>query len=384
MHGFDDLDLAALHKRRGIKWSYYGQDLLPAWVADMDFALAPPIAQALTAQLATSDVGYPALDESSDYGLGRPFALRALQRYGWQLDPSLCEALCDVVQGIYTALWTLTQPGDGVIIQPPVYPPFFSAIRETQRSLLENPLTPTPTGYALDLNQLEVLAKGGAKALLLCHPHNPTGRAFAHDDLLAMAHIAERYNLLVLSDEIHADLVYAPNTHIPFASVSPYAAARTVTFTAASKAFNIAGLRCALAQFGSSALRDAFLKVPRHMRGAPSAPGLVATLAAYQQGDTWLANLLTYLDGNRLLVRDFVEAELPGVVHHMPQATYLAWLDCTAKPNAHAHFVQHGKVAPSAGEFFGAAYANFVRLNFATSRSVLTLILERMAEAWRL
>jgi cystathionine beta-lyase len=240
-------------------------------------------------------------------------------------------------------------------------------------------------GYALDLEDLRAKAKQ-AKLLLLCNPHNPTGRVFRRDELEALAAIAREHELFVISDEIHADLVFAPGRHIAFASLSADAASRTITLYAASKAFNIAGLRCAVAIFGTPELKKRFNAFPRHLRGGLNGPGILATEAAWLHGDPWLADVLAYLRANRDFVADFVKRELPGVVHHAPEATYLAWLDCRAlrlAPTPHEFFLKQAKVALSEGPNFGPPGEGFVRLNFATSRAILERALTHMAKAVR-
>jgi cystathionine beta-lyase len=253
---------------------------------------------------------------------------------------------------MHVTLVQLTQPGDGVITQTPIYPPFLGVIAEHGRTLLANEMPRGASGYELDLESLRDQAKR-ARLLLLCNPHNPTGRAFRREELERVAAIAREFDLFVISDEIHADLVFAPNQHIPFASLSEDAASRTVTLYAASKAFNIAGLRCAVAIFGTPELKKRFS---------------------------------AYLRANRDYVAEFVRSELPGVVHFAPEATYLAWLDCRAlelAPSPHEFFLKRAKVALSEGPNFGEPGVGFVRLNFATSRAILARALEQMTKSLR-
>jgi len=248
---------------------------------------------------------------------------------------------------------------------------------------VENPLHETDAGYRVDLDGLRACA-AEARMLLLCNPHNPSGRVFRREELQEIASIAEEHDLWVVSDEIHAELVYPGHTHIPFASLSAAAEARTITLTAASKAFNVAGLRCALAAFGSAELRRRFLGFPRHLRGGLGNLGIEVAVAAWRHADPWLVEVLAYLEANRDFVAEFVGSELPGVRHHTPEATYLAWLDCrqlALEPTPYAFFLEKGRVALSDGPAFGAPGEGFVRLNFATSRSILSDALERMAKA---
>jgi cystathionine beta-lyase len=379
----DGLDPALLRERRGEKWSLYPADVLPLWVADMDFAVAEPIHRRLQRCLDLGDLGYPR--HPLPTGLPELFAERAGRRDAWQVDPRRVELLSEVVQGIYVALEVFSRPGDGVIVQTPIYPPFLGSLRDLERRLVECPLRPGADGFAMDL---EELAEGaaGARMLLLCNPHNPTGRAFRRDELEGIARIAVERDLVVVSDEIHGDLVHPGRRHVPLASLSPEIAARTITLTAASKAFNIAGLRCALAVFGSDALRRRFLGFPRHLRGGLGGLGIEATLTAWRHADPWLEEVRAHLQANRDFVAEFVAQELPGVRHHPPEATYLAWLECRdldLSPSPYRFFLDQARVALSDGASFGTPGQGYVRINFATSRPILAEALERMAKALR-
>ena len=228
-------------------------------------------------------------------------------------------------------------------------------------------------GYEIDLDGLR-RAAAGARVLLLCHPHNPSGRVFRRAELEAIAEVVLGSGLFVVSDEIHADLVLGGEPFVPFASLSPEVAARTLTLCSASKAFHIAGLRCAVAVFGSDEIRRRFLAVPRHVRGGINILGLEATRAAWLHGQPWLDAATDYLRGNRDLVARRVADSLPGVRHHPPEATYLAWLDCRAlrlAPSPFRFFLERAKVALSDGASFGTPGEGFVRLNFATSRRLV-------------
>jgi cystathionine beta-lyase len=275
------------------------------------------------------------------------------------------------------------EPDDGVVVTTPIYPPFLRAVEQTGRRLCEVPLALGAAGYELDLPALR-RAAAGARVLLLCHPHNPTGRAFRRDELEALAEIVLAHDLRVISDEIHADLVLSGAPFVPFAALGPEVAARTLTLTSASKAFNIAGLRTAVAVFGSDELRRRFLTLPRYVRGGIGILGIEATRVAWLEGGPWLEAALDYLRGSRALVADAVRASLPGVVYHPGEATYLAWLDCRAlglAPSPFRFFLERAKVALSDGPSFGAPGRGFVRINFATSRAILSEALERMAKA---
>jgi cystathionine beta-lyase len=380
---FDALDLAMLRARHGEKWAHYPGDALPAWVADMDFPQAEPIRAELERMLASGDLGYPVNPTSK--ALPALFAARVGERFGWEVEPRQVEVMIDVVQGIYVGLETLSAPGDGVIAQTPVYAPFLNAVKETGRALARNPLVAGPRGWEIDFDELGRLARAPRNRILLfCNPHNPSGRAFSRAELERVAEIVVDGDLRVISDEIHADLVFAPSRHVPLASLGPEIAARTLTLMSATKAFNIAGLRLGVGHFGGGELRERFLSVPRHVRGGVNTMGLRATEAAWRWSQPWLDAVLEYLDGNRRFVERFVREQLPGVRHFPPQATYLAWLDFRelglgARP---AEFMlERARVALSEGESFGEEGRGFARLNFATSRALLAEILERMAKA---
>jgi len=378
----DDLDIAQLRARRGEKWATYPADVLPLWVADMDFPVADPIREVLQRALENGDTGYPI--NPTPAGLSTVFAERMQERFGWSLDPERVEVLTDVVQGLYIALQVYSQPGDGAVVQTPIYPPFLEAVHEMGRRLIVNELVWRDSGYEIDFEALRSSIDRGTRLLLLSNPQNPTGRAYTRPELEQLARIALENHLVVVSDEIHADLVYPGHTHIPFATLGPEVEAQTVTLISATKAFNIAGLRCAVAAFGSEVLQDHFREVHRHLRGGLGSLGLQATEAAWRECQPWLDEVKAYLDGNRAFVAQFLREHMPLIRHHPPEATYLAWLDCRPLEldrSPYWFFLKRAKVALSYGKHFGQGGRGFVRLNFATSRAILHEALERMAKA---
>lgn len=379
---FDDIDETALRARRGKKWSAHDADVLPAWVADMDFLPARPIRESLARMAETGDLGYgeaPATDP-----LREVFAERCARRYHWPVAAERVELISDVVQGLYLALDAFTQPGEGAVVFTPIYPPFLQAVRETGRRAVLQPLVRGPAGFAMDLDALAAAVDQDTRLLMLCSPHNPSGRAWRRDELEALAGLALERDLLVVSDEIHADLVLDGQPHIPFASLSPEVAERTLTLMSASKAFNIAGLRCAVAVPGGDVMRRLWKRAPRHLRGAVSTPGSRATRVAWSECDDWLEAAVDHLRGNRELLGEWLTEHLPEIDYRPPEATYLAWLDCRAlqlpEPPGR-YFLRHARVALSEGAEFGAPGEGHVRLNFATSRPILKRILERMEVA---
>ena len=376
------LTIDQLRARGGAKWSFFPPEVLPAWVADMDFAVPEPVQAALQALVDRQDYGYGQM--SSFEELARAFAGRMRDRYGWDAAAEVVEPLTDVVQGIVAALNAFSKAGDGVIVQTPVYPPFLMALEWTGRRRIENPLFVDGSGFRVDLEGLRAVA-GDAAVLLLCNPHNPTGRVFTRAELEGIAAVAAEHDLVVVADEIHADLVYPGAVHVPFASLSEDAASRTVTMTSATKSFNIAGTRCAVAHFGGE-LRERFRRAtPDHLLGRPGRFGVDATIAAWREGQPWLDEVLAYLDQNRLRVADWVAREAPEFGHHPPEGTYLAWLDCSRLgldgTPPHEFFLYEARVALGNGVDFGPPGAACVRLNFATSAEILEQILDRMSEA---
>ncbi len=380
----DDLDVSRLSQRGGEKWALYPEDVLPLWVADMDFPVATPIQRLIQRSLDLGDLGYPLHPRPTS--LPSVFAERAKERFGWSIETENVELITDVVQGLYVALHQFSAEGEGVVVQTPIYPPFLAAVREMRRTLVENPLVVAGGGYSVDLEGLRDVIDERTRILLLCNPHNPSGRVFRREELEGIAEVALSRDLVVVSDEIHGDLVFPGSRQIPFASLSSEIEARTLTLTSASKPFNIAGLRCAVAVFGSAELRSRFLGFPRHLRGGLGSFGIAASEVAWRHSQPWLDDVLAYLEANRDLVAEFTAAQLPGVRHFRPEATYLAWLDCREidlEPSPYEFFLSRAKVALSDGAAFGRPGRGFVRLNFATSRRILSEALGRMAEALR-
>ena len=292
--GFDDLSLDALRAKRSAKWATYPDDVLPAWVAEMDFPLARPVHDVLQAALDADDCGYP-----HPVQLGEAFAGFARKRFGWTVEPGSVLLLPDVMVGVTEVLRAVTGPGDGVVINPPVYAPFFSAIREIGREIVEVPLVEGERRWELDLDSLELAFAAGARAYLLCNPHNPTGRVFSRAELAAIGELSERYGVAIVSDEIHAPLTLAGATHTPFAALGEELAARAVTITSASKAWNLAGLKCAVLVPGSAAMATSLERLPGSLRYHAGHFGVLGSIAAFESGVEWLDELAVYLDGNR-------------------------------------------------------------------------------------
>jgi cysteine-S-conjugate beta-lyase len=378
---FDNLSLDRLRLRQSAKWVKYPADVLPAWVAEMDFPLAPPVGEALRAAVERDDTGYP------DGGrLPRAFAGFAARRFGWDVDPARVRLVADVMSGVAEVLRCVTAPGDAVVVNPPVYPPFSSVTEEIDRRIIAAPLAHGADGWRLDLDAIERAFAAGARAHILCQPHNPTGTSFPAGDLSAVATLATHYDVVVVSDEIHAPMTMPGATHVPYLTLDE-ARDRGVAITGASKAWNIAGLKCALIVTGSERM-DGLLteRLPKHLPYHVGHLGVLASLAAFEAGDSWLDALVAHLDLNRHRLARLLEAHLPEVGYRPPEAGYLAWLDCRALglgDDPSEAFLEHGRVALSPGPTFGHPGRGFARLNFGTSGALLEDAVHRMESAVR-
>ena len=368
------LSTAELRARSGRKWHDYPDDVLPAWVAEMDFEVAEPIRAVLRGLTEEASYGYEPASLYPD--LARAFDGYMQRRFGWQPGPEHVLPLADLVQALFAAVAAYTERGQGVVLQTPIYPPFQAAVRDTGRRIVSHPLVDDGSRYVMDTGSLADVFDGDAPLLLLCNPHNPTGRVFERAELEAIAQVAVDRQLTVVADEVHADLVYAGRRHIPFASLGPEVAERTVTLTSATKAYNIPGLRCAVMHFGSERLWARFREVfPDRMLGTVNRFGIEATIVAWSSCAGWLDEVMSVLTANR----EQLALELPGVRCYQPEATYLAWLDCRGlglRESPQKWFLEHARVATSNGDdFMGQGFA---RLNFGTSPEILEEILDRM------
>jgi cystathionine beta-lyase len=376
---FDDLSLDGLRARRSQKWVKYPPDVLPSWIAEMDFEVAAPIQNVLLAAVERSDLGY-----ADTLDVPAAFAEFAARRFGWGVAPDDVFVVPDTMIGIAEGLRLSTGPGDGVVINPPVYPPFYEAIPAAERRIVEVPLLETERGWELDFAGLERAFAEGARAYLLCNPHNPTGRVFPRAELERIAELANRHGVFVIADEIHSSLVLPGAAHTPYVALGSEAAARSLTVTGASKAWNLAGLKCAVVVAGSDAVRDELRTRTGPLLDLTGLLGVFAAEAAFRDGEPWLDELLVYLEANRRYLAELLAERLPDVRYRPPEAGYLAWLDCRALPlgdDPAEAFLEHGRVALTSGLAFGRKGAGFARLNFATSRALLEEALGRMAVA---
>ena len=365
------LSLDQLRKRKSVKWRQFPNDVLPLPVAEMDFASAPAIKAALLDMVERSDTGYlgpfPELFDA--------FAKFSNQRWGWQPDVKQMRIATDVGVGIVELMRVLIKPGDKVMLNSPVYENIWRWINEVDATTVDTPLTEIDLNYTLNLDAIEREYKNGVKIHILCHPHNPVGVIFDKQQLASLAELAKRYQVVVLSDEIHAPLSYDAKSFTPFLAVSEVAKEVGIIITSASKSFNLAGLKCAVIITQSTALAERINKMPPAVTWRASLFGAVASTAAYTQSSDWLDGLLITLDKNRKLVDDLIQSMLPGVRYRIPDFGYLAWLDMTSLglgEDPAARILEKGKVALNGGILYGPKHKNFVRLNFGTSTELIT------------
>jgi cystathionine beta-lyase len=376
--GLRSLDIEHLRRKEGAKWQSR-QAKFAAWVADMDFPIAPVITDAMRAVIDAGALGYP--DWGGPYALSpaaKLFGPRMAEHYGWEVRPDRVHDMIDVLQGVRATVLHRSEPGDGLVLHMPAYHPFLDTISRMDRRLV--PVVRRDGAFDYETLETE-LAEFGASIWILCNPHNPLGYVFDRPELERIAEIAARFDITVISDEIHADLTMPGYQHVPFESLGPEVSARTVTMASASKAFNLAGLRWAVMHVGNDRMQAALAGLPGHYLGAPNLLAVTATVAAWTHGDEWLAAVIEVIDENRQALTGLLEQHLPGVMYEPPQATYLTWLDCTALglgPDPSAVFRERG-VALSAGPEFGPQGTGHVRLNIATSPSVLAAMIETMA-----
>jgi cysteine-S-conjugate beta-lyase len=374
--------LDALRTRTSAKWRLYPADVLPLPVAEMDYPLAEPIAAALHTAIDRSDTGYTA----GSLPVAESFQDFASTRLGWEVDPTRVTCTADVSMGIVEVLRRVTTPGDGVIITPPIYPPFFDLVTEASCAIVEVPmLGGIDEGWALDLDGIDAAFAAGARAMVLCNPHNPIGLVPDASSLAALAEVAARHDATIVADEVHGPLTQPATPYTPFLTVSEEAREHGVAITSASKSFNIAGLKSALVVSASERGDRVRRQLPYEVEWRMGQFGAIGSIAAFRDGGPWLDGVLASLDDNRRLLADLIADELPGVRYRIPDATYLAWLDLSAlgwgdDPAAYA--LEHAKVALGIGPTFGATVGRgHARLNFACTPEVLSEAITRLADA---
>jgi cysteine-S-conjugate beta-lyase len=374
-----DCSLERLRRRKSFKWRTHDPDVLPAFVAEMDFDPAEEIKDAIRAALLDGDCGYPHVGE-----LGDAFAEFAADRLGWSPDPARVFAVPDVMSGICEVIQALTAAGAGVVINPPVYAPFFFRLELLGRRVVEAPLRTSPDGgYDLDLAAIDAaLAQPGVGAYLLCNPHNPLGRVWSAPELAQIADACARRNVPLLVDEIHAPLVLAGSRHVPFHTVEHPAARQAVVFSSASKGWNIPGLKCGIAVAGTPL--SAELLHARWDALLASHLGVLASVAALRSARSWLDAVVAQIDANATALPDLLAQSGLAIGYRKPQASFLAWLDCRPLglgDDPAAVFLDRGRVALSRGPDFGTQGRGFARLNMGTSPALLAEAVRRMGVA---
>jgi cystathionine beta-lyase len=370
-------------ERRGTecyKWDACEEGVLPLPVADMDFVSPEPVVRALHERVDHRIFGYT----SPPQALYEVLQARLEALYGWAVDVEDILFLPGVVVGFNLACHALGQPGDGVLVQPPVYYPFLTAPGNAGRVLQSAQVALQGDRYEIDFDAFEAAITERTRTFMLCNPHNPVGRVYRRDELARLAEICLRHDVAICSDEIHCDLLFSGHRHYPIAALAPEIAQRTITLMAPSKTFNVPGLHCAFAVIQNPELRKKYRAATGGLVSGVNVLGYTAALAAYQEGQEWLDQVLAYLEANRDYLRGYVGQHMPRVKMIVPQGTYLAWLDCRqagieGKPGE--FFLREACVALSEGRGFGPGGEGFVRLNFACPRSILTQALQRMREA---
>lgn len=361
----------------------YGKgDLIPMWVADMDFKAPQPVIDVMRERLEQGIFGYTSRPDSYYESISQWLA----KRHGWKVDPKHIIHSPLVIPSINVIIQEFTKPGDKIIIQTPVYSPFFDVVNNNNRELVLNPLKLVDGNYVMDYESLEEAAKSGAKMLLLCNPHNPVGRVWTRDELVRLGEICLKYGVRVVSDEIHSDLIYKGNKHVPFGMISEDFFKNSITCSAPSKTFNIAGLQASYVIFPTEEEKQVFdrawtiIDIKRN-----NCFSLVATEAAYRNGEEWLEQLLEYLQGNVDLVNDYCEKYIPKIKPNRPEGTYLIWIDCRElgmnKDELTKFMIDEVKVAFNAGHAFGIEGEGYIRMNIACPRSIVQEVLDRLKTA---
>jgi cystathionine beta-lyase len=383
-HQFSAHNLAELHTHRSEKWRGFPNDVLPLPVAEMDFPVAEPIKAILAEMVAHSDLGY--LGPIPELGLG--FKKFAAERWNWNVDEKQVHAATDVGVAVVEILRVFTQPGDSILISSPVYHNFYTWINETKLTLVDAPFERTgdeaTNPWVINWGSIEKAYVSGIKVHLLCSPHNPLGFIYTKQDLLKIVALAKKHNVLIISDEIHAPLTFPGETFVPMLSLGADAESVSVTVTAASKGWNIAGLKCAIIISQNAEMNSKLANLAPAMHYRASLLGGFATAVAFAEGTLWLDTVIAQLDHNRHLIKKLLAEKLPTVRYHIPQNSYLAWLDVESLQlgvDPSVTLIEKGRVAFNPGHAFGKQCDQYVRLNFATSPEIITEAIDRIARA---
>jgi len=381
---YDNITVELARGRQTAKWNRYGEDVLGAWVAEMDYPLADPIKRALEEAIGRGAAGYPVPDSES----GLPVAITNwTENYtGMSVDPGNVRIVPDILRGMIAGIEAFSPTGSPVIVTTPSYPPFFEVVRASERPMIEVPMLFDEAGRAsFDLDGLDRAFAANAKTLILCNPYNPLGRVFTKDELSAVASLVESHHARVIADEVHSPLVYPAYQFTAYSTVSEAAAAHSITLLSASKGWNVPGLKCAVALLTNDDDPAKWDELSRMKTHGASILGIIANVAAFREGQSWLHHTVDYLDDNRELLGELIAEHLPSVRYWKPEGTYLSWLDCRALGlnDPMTFFLDEAHVAVNDGNTFGSLGIGFIRLNFATSKSILTRIITQMGEAVR-
>lgn len=363
----------------GLKWTYFAEDVLPAWVAEMDFGLAPTIAAALHDAVDRGLTGYPypEVEEAT----ARAASEFWNDRFGWAVDPSWVFPAPDVIEGTRRAIVHLTRPGSPVVLHSPVYFPFYSMVERSGRDLIEVRCERGPDGeYSLNLGGIDRALDDGAGSVVLCNPWNPTGRVFDREELEELAEIVTRHDAKIIADEIHSPITYEGFAHTPIATIDPK---RSVTIASASKAWNLPGLKCAQVILTDERDRQRWSEYFTPDKVGVGTFGLIANEAAYRSGRDWFDSVLDQLSANRDLLTELISEHLPMAVYHPPEGTYLAWLDLSAYglDDPTSYCLEEARVALTGGGPFGSGMGQFVRFNFACSPEMLVEMVQRLGDS---
>jgi len=379
-HDVAALSLDELRTHRSEKWREFPLDVLPLPVAEMDFPVATPIIELLQEMVSHSDLGY--LGPIPEMGLS--FAAFSMEQWGWVVDPNQVRIATDVGVAVVEVLRLFTKPGDRVLLSSPVYHNFYNWIIETHLIKVDVPFVESESGWTLDLDEIEMAYRSGIKVHLLCSPHNPLGRVYSREELTRLALMANEHGVTIISDEIHGPLTYSESEFVPFLSLGSGAEAVGVSVTAASKAWNIAGLKCAIIVTQNERMAQKLKNLPAAVHYRASLLGAFASAKAFEAGSEWLDSAMRTLDSNRYFLQELLLKKIPEIKYRVPNCSYLAWLDFSALAlgeNPAAILLERGRVAFNAGHTFGPGTGQFVRLNFATSQSVLTEAVDRIIKA---
>ena len=374
------LSLSEMRTHRSEKWRGFPSDVLPLFVAEMDFPVANPIQDILLEMVSHSDMGYL----SSIPELGKAFADFSKRHWDWQVNSEYVRLCTDVGVGMVEVLRVTTQPGDKVLINSPIYQNFYNWIKETKVELVDAPFIQDGLNWQVDFENIEKQYADGVKVHALCHPHNPLGRIYTESELKQIADLAKKYGVTIISDEIHAPLAFPGQKFTPFLAISDVAAEVGICVTSASKAFNIAGLKSALIVSQSAANHELLAKMPMSVHFRSSILGAFAAVEAFNHGDEWLAAALSTIESNAHYLKTLLNSQIPAAKYEIPQCSYLAWVDVTELnlgEDPAAVFLEKGRVAFNAGKIYGAQANQFIRINLATSESVLAEAVNRMVKS---